>query len=68
MAIGFESQGFRVSINGRFFCEYPYKARLVQFSGLKIREKNDLELRVLEISHYRIEKDLHHLDVFSKLE
>lgn len=68
IALGFEPQGLRISVNGKFFCEYPHKARLVQFSGLKITERNDLRLNILEVSHYRIEKDLHHLDIFSKLE
>jgi hypothetical protein len=68
IAIGFESSGIRISVNGKFFCEYPYMAKLVQFSGLKMSERNDLKLHVMEVNHYRIEKDLHHLDVFSKLE
>lgn len=68
IAIGFEHQGIRVSINGKFFCEYPYTAKLVQYSGMKISERSDLRLHVMEVHHFRIEKDLHHLDVFSKLE
>ena len=68
IAFGFEHQGIRVSVNGKFFCEYPYTAKLVQYSGMKISERSDLRLHVMEVHHFRIEKDLHHLDVFSKLE
>ncbi|XP_070504243.1 galectin-9-like isoform X2 [Chironomus tepperi] len=68
IAFGFEHQGVRVSVNGKFFCEYPYTAKLVQYSGMKISERSDLRLHVMEVHHFRIEKDLHHLDVFSKLE
>lgn len=67
VAIGFEKKGVRVSVNGNFFCEYPTKARLSLFSGLKIREKNDLNLCVLEIHHFKVNKELNHLDSFSRL-
>lgn len=67
LALGFDSFGVRVSVNGKFFCEYPYKARLSTWSGLKIREKNDLTLHVLELDHFKVDKDLHSLDTFSSL-
>lgn len=54
-------------MNGNFFCEYPYKARLSTYSGLKLREKNDLSLHILELHHFKVGKDLHDLDSFSRL-
>lgn len=67
IAIGFESSGVRVSVNGKFFFEYPLKARLSTLSGLKIREKNSLSLQVMELHHFKVDKDLHSLDSFSQL-
>jgi hypothetical protein len=67
IALGFDSSGVRVSVNGNFFCEYPYKARLSAFSGLKIREKNDLSLCILELHHYKVDKNLNSLDSYSRL-
>lgn len=67
VALGFDASGVRVSVNGNFFCEYPYKARLSTFSGLKIREKNDLNLHVMELHHFKVDKDLRSLDSFSRL-
>jgi hypothetical protein len=67
IALGFDSSGVRVSVNGNFFCEYPYKARLAAFSGLKIREKNDLTLHIMELHHLKIERSLNSLDSLSKL-
>lgn len=54
-------------MNGKFFFEYPYKARLSTYSGLKIREKNGLSLQVIEVHHLKVDKDLHSLDSFSQL-
>lgn len=67
IAIGFDAAGVRVSVNGKFFCEYPYKARLALFSGLKIREKNDLYLHILELHHHKVDKRLSQLDTLSCL-
>jgi Galactoside-binding lectin len=67
IALGFDSIGVRLSVNGNFFCEYPYKARLSTFSGLKIREKNDLTLHIMELQHFKIDPRLQHLDTFSRL-
>jgi hypothetical protein len=67
IALGFDASGIRVSVNGKFFCEYPYKARLAAFSGLKIREKNDLILHIMELHHFKVDKNLHSLDTFSRL-
>lgn len=67
IALGFDSNGVRISVNGNFFCEYPYKARLSSFSGLKIREKNDLSLHIQELLHYKVSENLHNLDSFSRL-
>lgn len=67
IALGFDPAGVRVSINGNFFCEYPYKTKLSTFSGLKAREKNDLVLHILELHHFKVDKNLQNLDSFSKL-
>lgn len=67
IAIGFDAQGVQVSINGKFFCEYPYKARLATYSGLKIRDKKDLVLHVLELHHKLIDKNLHNFSKLSEL-
>lgn len=67
IALGFDDIGVRVSVNGEFFCEYPYKARLSTFSGLKIREKNGLNLHIQELLHFKVDKDLHNLDSFSRI-
>lgn len=68
IALGFDAIGVRVSVNGKFFCEYPYKARLISYSGLKIRDKNDLNLQVTELQHYKIHQDLLNLDALSKIQ
>ncbi|CRK90942.1 CLUMA_CG004632, isoform A [Clunio marinus] len=68
IALGFESNGIRVSVNGSFFCEYPYTTRLTSYSGLKIREKNDLVLHILEIQHFTVDKDLRNMDLLSRLQ
>ena len=65
MAIGFDENGIRTSVNGQFFCEFPYKAPITQFSGLKIREKRGMRLDILEIDHMKIDKKLSLLDTFS---
>lgn len=67
IALGFDPIGVRVSVNGNFLFEYPYKARLSTYSGLRIREKNDLSLQVMELRHLKVDKDLHSLDSFSEL-
>lgn len=67
IALGFDAAGVRISVNGNFFCEYPYKARLSTFSGLKIREKNDLILHIMELQHFKINENLQSLDTFSRL-
>lgn len=67
IALGFDQNGVRVSVNGKFFFEYPYKARLSQYSGLKVREKNDLHLHIMEIQHFKVDKSLSNLDTFSHL-
>lgn len=67
IALGFDSKGVTISVNGKFFCEYPYKARLTSFSGLKIREKNDLTLNIQKLQHFKVNENLHDLDSFSRL-
>lgn len=67
IAIGFDAQGVQVAINGKFYCEYPYKARLATFSGVKIREKNDMLLHVLELHHRTIDKSLPNFEQLSEL-
>lgn len=67
IALGFDSKVVRISVNGKFFCEYPHKARLSSISGLKIREKNNLSLHIQELHHYKVSENLHNLDSFSRL-
>ncbi|CAO1381748.1 unnamed protein product [Diamesa hyperborea] len=67
LAIGFEENGLRISINGQFFCEFPYKTRLSLYSGLKIREKDEMILDVQQLIHFKIDENLYNLDTFSKL-
>lgn len=67
MAIGFDENGVRTSVNGQFFCEFPYKAPITQFSGLKIREKKDMRLDIWEVDHMKIDIKLSLLDTFSRL-
>ncbi|CAO1408990.1 unnamed protein product [Diamesa serratosioi] len=67
LAIGFEENGLRISINGQFFCEFPYKTRLNLYSGLKIREKDGMILDVQQLVHFKIDENLYNLDTFSKL-
>lgn len=67
LAIGFEENGLRISINGQFFCEFPYKTRLSLYSGLKIREKDKMTLEVQQLIHFKIDENLYNLDTFSKL-
>jgi Galactoside-binding lectin len=68
IALGFDASGIRVSVDGKFFCEYPLKARLrlASISGLKIRDKNDMSLCVMEIQHIKIDKNLPSLDTLSQ--
>jgi hypothetical protein len=56
-----------VSVDGNFFFEYPLspRLRLSTISGLKIRDKLDMELRVMELQHFKIDKNLPSLDTLS---
>jgi hypothetical protein len=56
-----------VSVDGNFFFEYPLspRLRLSTISGLKIRDKFDMELRVMELQHFKIDKNLPSLDTLS---
>lgn len=67
IAIGFDKSGLSVSVNGKFFCEYPYTAKLQWYSGLKIREKNDMILSIMEVKHYKSTDGLANFDSFSKI-
>lgn len=67
VAIGFGETAYRIAVNGRFFCEFKYRALINNISGLKVSEKNGMILNVLEVDHTNLDKTLRNFEALSRL-
>jgi len=62
IAIGFGLTGFKVAVNGAYFCDFKYRAKIEKFSGIKTTENNGLILNILELDHYWLDSALKNLE------
>ncbi|XP_037028020.1 galectin-8-like [Bradysia coprophila] len=66
IAIGLGTTGFRVAVNGAYFCDFTYRAKLEKFGGIRMTENNGLILNILELDHFWLDSSLKGLENLSK--
>lgn len=66
IAFGFGTDGFKIAVNGAYFCDFKYRAKIEKFSGIKTTENNGLILNILELDHFWLDSSLKNLENLSK--
>nr|AAT11557.1 midgut specific galectin [Phlebotomus papatasi] len=67
IAFGFGERGFRIAVNGSYFCEYGYRGRWNNFTGIKCSEHDGLTLSITEVDHVMKDKTLTNFEQLSRI-
>uniref|UniRef100_A0A1B0CYC0 Galectin n=2 Tax=Lutzomyia longipalpis TaxID=7200 RepID=A0A1B0CYC0_LUTLO len=58
IAFGFGHVGFRIAVNGKFFCDYSYKGQWNTFTGIKCSGKDGMTVHITEVDHHTRDSSL----------
>ncbi|XP_059619694.1 uncharacterized protein LOC132263762 [Phlebotomus argentipes] len=66
IAFGFGERGFRIAVNGTFFCEFAYRGQWNTYTGIKCSEHDGLALNITEVDHVLHDKSLRNFEQLSR--